>query len=744
MSSVHYDVYLKGIFDLTATLTIKSEATAYAINDYLNATGFAVSETDQTTWKYYLNLSGRYHASDKMMRVRSSDTGEMIDFTVDNLVEHRTTRIDHAYGTKKYRELLSQYPDQQELILGILNPVSLGDAIAAKDHSILYYDKSLVEVQESNLIPRLQKWIDAVFHRWYVSNFNLSSDLHETSFLGVLYSQMIQQVLNIREDNCNTELAHSYHIRAFLDSFGDLGKYFDYMTQKQKLFFYRNLRYLNTNAGRWSTFDLLKDRIFTDRRFPLSEFTIQHNATEIVDNLLPEVEMVRTSMNGYRSEIGLDIQSVVDVLSLEDSQALNNPVEKADTEVVLTKNMKVSRYSSLMTKVLESSVIDRTGTGGLTLEEVVTNHWAYLGYLNRYRTLIVFTHPTTGEEISIGTFDAFLLWLYAYSVASRKTLEEIPVVGCWCVRRIPLPTKLELKSIVDAEVVPDYLIEEAMRDQVDIGTVISPITFMEVCQKVHAGYLRHEDLYRYQADMYQNGELEVMVGRFYHNFEIHPGETTSYDQWLSDRNLDFSNMNEDQFFEMATELFTKATGYVADTSQRLSEIHNAHVAMMTQLSSYSVQYVANSNANELVEARWKMQRGGKVDGFTEAYDRGVFQPYTIITAKGYSYGKADAALRTLELFNENTMVSHIDVFDISLQILEDVKTESYERAKVSVMSGDIVPNETFDLNTLEESDEVSGYELPTPTPLSTLFVRTDSDHYQPLSAGDVSTLRART
>ncbi len=744
MSSMHYNVFLKEVFGLAATLTIKSEATANALNDHLTSRGLPVEELNPRTWKYYLNLSGQYHATDQKMVVRSSDTGEDILFSVENLAEHRTTAGDYAYGSKKYRDLLSRFPEQQELILGILNPVNINEAIAADDHSILYYDKKLVEEQEVNLIPKLQAWINAVFHRWYVSNFSLYADLHDAAFLTILYAHIPQTVLNIRVENCKTEMAHSYHIREYLDSFGDLGKYFDYMTWKQKLFFYRNLRYLNTHAGRWETFDLLTERVFTDRRFPLSEFAIQHQDANIVEDLVPQVQMLRRSINGYESELGSDIQSVREVLTLEDSLATQNLEVKDDSELAITTSMRLSKFSALETKVLESSMVDRTGSGGVSLEDMIVNHWPYLAKMGRYNTLVNFIHPTTGEDVNLNAYDAFLLYLYAYSKAASNELVDVPTVGCWCVRRVPLPTKMELRKYVTRDAVPDYFLDEALRDNPEITNVISPITFYELVQKIHARYGLHEDLYRYQEDMYTNGEVELMVGRFYHDHYIVPEQETSYTQWLSSRNLDFSLLNEDQFYTLAMEIYTKATGYVADDTQKLSEIHSAHVNMMAQLSTYSVQFVHNSNSNELVELRWKALRGGDIDTYSRNSERGVFPPLTILSAKGRSRGKIDTTLRLLELFNERTYTVHSERYEVSNLIYEDVRAGSKEHLKVTTMGGDLVPLPKTDLSQIPVATEAAGYIAPVSVPLSSLFKQTTASQYQTLTTSDVATLRART
>ena len=136
--SALYQIYHESVVKLAATLVFKDEATCDYINDRMSAIGYRVDSTDPYTWKYYLNLAGRYHTSDRMMYVTSMDTQEQIEFTVENLNIHRATWREYQYGSRHYKELLSRYPEQKMLILGILNPVNIEQAIQAPNHSILY------------------------------------------------------------------------------------------------------------------------------------------------------------------------------------------------------------------------------------------------------------------------------------------------------------------------------------------------------------------------------------------------------------------------------------------------------------------------------------------------------------------------------------------------------------------------------------------------------------------------------
>lgn len=74
MSQAQYAIYRQKVLDLASTLVVKSKATAHAINQATQRAGFAFNDNDPRTWKYYQNLAGQYHLSDKPMQVKSLDS----------------------------------------------------------------------------------------------------------------------------------------------------------------------------------------------------------------------------------------------------------------------------------------------------------------------------------------------------------------------------------------------------------------------------------------------------------------------------------------------------------------------------------------------------------------------------------------------------------------------------------------------------------------------------------------------
>lgn len=611
--SAYYDVYIKGILNLVATLVVKSTFSAEAINSRLTALGYTVDDTDPTTWKYYQNLAGIYHASNTMMTITSLDTLETIDFTQASLALHRATRREYTYGSRYYNELLDRYPDQESLILGVLNPVDRATAIAADDHTILYYDTTLVEAGEQQLIPKLQEWILGCFERWDNTDYHFCDSLYTATLLGILFAQMPQQIHNIRLDACRTDQAHSFHIRQYLESFSGLGDEYDLMSQRQRLFFYRNLNYINRHVGMEATFETLTDKVLTDRGFSLAAYTLQHNYQALEETLDPATELLRSSINGIEPASGLNVKTVTQVLELEEPLASGNEDILAETQVSVPLRMKNSLFSSLNTKVLESNAVDNTDGEPFTLADVLLNHWPYLANTGRYTAVITVTNPSTNDTLRLSARDAFALYLYCWNKAMGFTLPTLPRVMLKRVRRIPLPTYAEYRGLAPVSMVPDYYVQQLLDDQSAISQVISVDAFKELATDIHQRMLRHRELRAYNQDFKVEGLLHQMVDRTYMDYPMQLGDSDAeeYDQWLLTRSLDLSGLNALEFDTLAAEILTEATGANLSTVLSVREIHASMVRIMSQLSSYSVQYIQTINTSPLKIIDWKLVRLSK-------------------------------------------------------------------------------------------------------------------------------------
>jgi len=190
MSNTLYLLYRKDIYTLCKTLIVKHLAAASMINQSLIDLGYGdtFDLNDRTTWKYYLNLAGLYHAFDrdsiydinvssglvevdsvgnptnlpvgvdpsKMLIKKASNTGPVwANFTLELLDPTYGGDVaianEYEFGTSFYQELVDRYPGFEDLILSILHPMPLSISTIAPDGAILYiggYYRTLVTTPE--------------------------------------------------------------------------------------------------------------------------------------------------------------------------------------------------------------------------------------------------------------------------------------------------------------------------------------------------------------------------------------------------------------------------------------------------------------------------------------------------------------------------------------------------------------------------------------------------------------------
>ena len=635
MPQAHFEIYRAQVFKLAKTLVFKSLATALTINNELKAIGLPVSDEDYHSWKYYRNLAGQYHSSDTLMTVTSLDTLQTIEFTVENLQQHRATAAGYAFGSRYYEELVSRYPAQENLILRILDPIDIDVAIAADDGEILWYDASLVEENETNFIPRVQDYLNNLFSRWDVTAYQLTDDLYVPALLAMVYNFLPIAIMNIRNGNCHTRYAHSFHIKEFLTSHGNLTEFLDFLTKKQLLWLYRNIRYIHRHPGRQDTLDWLIENILTPRGIPLAQWDMVHNLHGQPDDLYPEVLFERTPLNfGYNLN-GADTKTIDEMLDDELDLAKGNPRVRDEVEVEMRQDMSTSIRNHFQTKVLESNMIDWTDAVVFPFADFVLNHWLYLSQNNRYNTFINFDDPRTGEPTIMSVRDAFTVFLYTYNRSNNITLLEIPEIEAKLIRRIPTPTAAEIRQITEERYLPQSTLD-VLLDLPPVGTYISRQAFRDGMKTCHAALLKQWFVWGQIHNYMGRGEAEIAALRCYHDVKVELGNdpdgtvgSRDYIQWFTDKAIPYANYTSYECGVIAQAILTQCTGADLTDEKSLVEIQAALIRLMARLSSYTVQWIVKINESHIRVADLDFVQhtdpiGASADEFAiEALDVGV-------------------------------------------------------------------------------------------------------------------------
>lgn len=563
--------------------------------------GKDVDQEDPSSWKYYKNLAGEFHFTNVPMEIVSMDTLEKIYFNKENLVRHRATKKAYAFGTRQYEELVLRFPEQEILILGILYPVSKAAAIEAKDGVILGFPPGLVEENEYSFIQKLQEYLDAMTLRWWNPQYGVSDPLFPTTFTGIIRIHMVPAILNIHLEACRTNEANSFHVRQYLKSHGLLDSYLDYLTLKQSLFFYRNIKYIHRNAGQKNIFTWLVEHIMTERNLPLAEYTMRHELEDQPNNLYPKLSFRRKPVNLGYSVNSRDVIDLEELLDKEDAVARDNVIYKSDALPVIKEQMENSPSNVLMTKVLESTMVDYTDNTPYTIADIMLNHWLFLSSNDRYVAIVGVTHPVTGDRIPLTAKEAWCFMWYCYCTALGVDLIVIPQMQANRVQRIPTPTVDELMSVVDKRLVSRATAELAISIQPHITTIISIDEFNQTCYEIFKAANLQRNLRAFQEHMDARGYVNGMIQRIYSvNLctVAEPGET--YAHWLAVRNIDVSEITKTQYIDLFKEITAEATGLNLTTTQSVKDLQRAMLQMLSQLSSYSVQYLRQINDSHIL------------------------------------------------------------------------------------------------------------------------------------------------
>lgn len=592
----YLEIYRAANFDLAGTIVIKSDHTAQLVNRYLKAKGLGPIEEDRRTWKYYLNLAGEYHATDQRMEVISLDTAKPILFSKENLREHRATARAYSYGTRRYRELLLLYPTQRRLIQGILHPADIDKVIAAKEYDIVAYAPHLVEENETTLIRSIGVRIHDFVARWSQPAYRISDNLYEAAIFGVLGPKVVEMIYRERLARCRTDEVNSFFIKMYLASNGGLDRYLDVLTQKQKLWLYRNLPWVRRNIGRTENYEWLIENLLTERYVPLMAYGMKHDTEEVLEEVVPRARFLPTARNYLVSEADIYDRSTEDMLYLEEGLAAGNRLERETRREEIEQEFRHSPSHRVSTKVLQSIMMDYAGSETHTFEEILINHWVYLSDLGIYNSYVQLINPRTGSVEPLPAKDAFILSMYLLLTIHGFEPTIIPPVTVSRVQRIIKPSLAELKAHVDSKYIEDSELLQIINLNPEIIPIISIDAFHERCFQIFRAGLAQEAITANAHHLDRRGFLQKAIDLMYGTKECiltNPPEQR-FEDWFKQRQINIQDYMSNPL-ENYTDIMRAALGLDLELNTSVRDIQAAMLNILEQHSSYSIQLVKTIN-----------------------------------------------------------------------------------------------------------------------------------------------------
>lgn len=627
MLSSDYSAYVLSNIDLVRSLIIKQNQSAEHLNRYLASLGDTISDSPYD-WKYYKNLAGQRYlgtelTKNKVITMNSVDTGAFIALNPSVLTQHPKTLNELVNKTNTYKKLLKKFPNEEFYINGIINPIDLNTLISAKDYTILYYDKTLLDDNEINVIPLLQEWIYRVVSRWEITGFGLTDDLYPASFIGILFTNMVSELINIRLSNCNTPYAHNYHIWNYLSGYYKLDRFKDIINKEQALFLYRNIRYISKNAGSQKTLNLLYDGLVRPIDLTFKEYNLIIDKKGYLEELndinipvKPDVFTLKTPFNSQAVEIqGYDIQTVEIMLSTIDNKGDLNVQVKPDEILKIEELSLHTNFTTLPIGVIELSAGISSDTLPFDGLKEKFNHWLYLAnndlILYSYNSEVIVT--TANAPLNIGAKRAALLLLAISILKHGGTLGTIPDLYAQEVLLIPTLTDEEIFSVVEEK----YRIQTiSLATGIDIiwnklenlkeicptpPNINNLLAFTNYATTIINVIMQHSLLLGTESSGIGKSQLQDMVRMFYRSELCSLTNFTTFDDFLSDIKVDLTDLPLTTLDDLANEIVTNFIGNYGNSQRQLV---NGIMGILDALTSYTIKFTSIPDVTEYANIIW--------------------------------------------------------------------------------------------------------------------------------------------
>lgn len=597
-NSILTNAYIKDNILLTKSITIKNDNEASSYNTYISLKypTHKIDLSDKTTWRYYKHLAGEYHELDTPITLTSLDNGSVIVLNRDTLNIHLRTKAELLKFSLFYKELVDKYPEQElfiKSVLGYSRYSTINDIIDLQDFTIVSYNDSYIEENESDLIYELQESIDNYKNIRLIQYYSLSDNLFMASQYHILYNFILTKLLAIRLKNAKTLKAHTYHIKNYLASHHFLDNYFRYLTKKQYMFLYKNLLYLNNHSGRNSVFKILIDKLFTERRISIVNYRYkQINDTDEQNyikykfsyHLLNNSDLVYPLTDRDLKFIKNEEYKLTEGNSKEWDYGFN----KIDTK------FKNSLFNLLITKDLETTVIDSTDTVRYKFIPTLIDYWAYLLKTNRINFIVNIIDPVSNKELSLNTKDLFKLFIIILYKINNIQLANFPDYTIKRIYRETLPDNNYLLSLCFNKYYWYNDVLNTVKSNIPrYDYIFTSNQFENYISTIYKGNIGLWLLTSNYSDLTDNGQFELLIDRL-HTTDTYSFNDETVDNFINRINLENlmnynTNILDTLMYNILNSIYNNNLGFLNEYKY----IQQALIEVFKKFNSYSVQIIDN-------------------------------------------------------------------------------------------------------------------------------------------------------
>lgn len=423
----------------------------------LNLQNFSALE-----WRYYKHLKGEYYSTpveygynppyeDSPVYIKVIETEDQQILTKELLEQYPVTKEELLKQGDFYNDLINNNPKMTVFIHGCLfpNDYTIEELIDMPDGKIIGYNPTLIEEQEYDLIPKLEKFIMDVLGRWHVNDYMVGDDLYLHSMLAVLYSHIPNKIINIRLNNIRTHMVHSFFLEAYFRSKFDLWDNIKILKQETIMWLYINLDHIAKHIGRNITFKKLLEKVFAENNVGIGGYVLQAEDVSLLEKDVynprkqpfsdTKATVEKVGLNGKFLYENNDNISITETLNKEFN--LTNKYDQTKKNYLLNKYEKDINSGIRdinKTKILEISTLKTFNGFNVDSFQLLFDYWTYLLGKNLYGSFtddkamtnkVDFTDPNNGTPYSIGSRAGYYILLYVLLHAMGQLDMELDEVS---------------------------------------------------------------------------------------------------------------------------------------------------------------------------------------------------------------------------------------------------------------------------------------------------------------------------
>lgn len=596
------DAYIKDNITLIKSIIVKSDKEARLYNDYLRLhnPGF-VEDEDRGKWRYYRHIVGQPYAGDRTILAISVDNGEEFSFDKASMLVHRRTHEELLKFGLYYEELVRRYPELELYIKGVITTpqfTNVQQIIDAEDFTIIAYATHLVEEHEHDVMSQLQLRIDSYRSTWLMGFYAMADNLFLAMQNVILYQFLLTSMLSIRLANAKTINAHSYHIRLYLASHHYLDDVLLFLTRSQQLFLYRNMLYLNNHAGSNFTFQTLIDVLFSERNISVVNYVYQQRNTTDNEGLM-HYRYRQKLLNTKKLVINNADLTLEAIGTKERPLAPGNAMIYDHTLKQLDFRHRNALFSELLTKDLETILLDETDSVKYKLLQILTDSWARLLMDHRVSFLVEITDPATSQNTRMNVRDLFKLYLIVLYASQGISLDKFPMYRIQRVFKEDLPTAEQLlHGCYDMDIQQREYVTELLHAVPSYQYYLTSYQFEQYVTQVYKINIGLWTSLANYSDMDTEGQMAWLMGQVHESIDFAIDEFESVDAFLDRCGLpDPRTYDNPQLQLYLYNILDNAYDKKLSFLSRFEKLQDALTKVFFKFNSYSVQLINNYYAD---------------------------------------------------------------------------------------------------------------------------------------------------